>query len=51
MSQLQVEENDNGSWSLLKLQSDGTWDEVGNYATKTEARNAQQNYLVEEQYS
>lgn len=51
MSQLQVEENEDGSWSLLKLGSDGTWDEVGTYDTKAEARQAQRNYLVEEQYA
>lgn len=51
MSQLQIEENTDGTWSLLKLGSDGTWTEVGNYVTKTEARKAQQEYLVAEQYS
>lgn len=51
MSQLQVEENDEGVWALLKLKSDGTWDAVSEHATKADARRAQQEYLVMEQYS
>lgn len=51
MSQLQIEENENGSWMLLKLASDGTWTEVSEHATKAAARSAQQDYLVAEQYS
>lgn len=51
MSQLQIEENTEGKWVLLKLQSDGTWDEVSTHDSKAEARRAHQNYLVEEQYA
>ena len=51
MSQLQIEENEDGTWSLLKLTSDGTWDAISEHENKAEARRAQQNYLVEEQYS
>lgn len=51
MSQLQIEENENGIWMLLKLGSDGTWVEVSEHNTKAEARSAQQDYLVAEQYS
>ena len=47
----QIEENEDRMWSLLKLMGDGTWDEVGQYATKADARRAQQEYLVAEQYS
>jgi hypothetical protein len=51
MSQLQVEEDTEGKWVLLKLTSDGTWDAVSEHATKADARRAQQDYLVMEQYS
>ena len=51
MSQLQIEENEDGSWALLKLTGDGTWDAVSEHANKAEARRAQQDYLVAEQYS
>lgn len=51
MSQLQIEENEDGTWVLLKLQSDGTWDAVSEHESKAEARRAHQQYLVAEQYS
>lgn len=51
MSQLQIEENEDGSWVLLKLNSDGNWDAVSEHASKAAARTAQQDYLVAEQYS
>ena len=51
MSQLQIEENVDGKWVLLKLQSDGTWNEISEHDSKAAARQAQQSYLVEEQYS
>lgn len=51
MSQLQIEETTDGDWALLKLQSDGTWDKISEHATKADARRAQQEYLVMEQYS
>jgi hypothetical protein len=51
LSQLQIEENEDGRWVLLKLASDGTWTEVSEHASKNEARRAQQDYLVAEQYA
>lgn len=51
MSQLQIEENTNGKWALLKLKSDGTWDTISEHDSKADARRAQQEYLVMEQYS
>lgn len=51
MSTLQIEENNDGDWSLLKLQSDGTWATISEHASKADARRAQQEYLVMEQYS
>ena len=50
MSQLQIEENEDGVWVLKKMQ-DGTWVEVSEHANKAEAKHAQQDYLVQEQYS
>ena len=51
MSQLQIEENYDGKWVLLKLLGDGTWDEVGVHDSKADARRAQQSFLVREQFS
>jgi hypothetical protein len=51
LSQLQIEEKEDGSWELLKLASDGSWDAVSEHASKADARRAQQDYLVAEQYS
>jgi hypothetical protein len=50
MSQLQIEENEDGIWVLKKMQ-DGTWTEVSEHETKADARRAQQDYLVAEQYA